>query len=125
MVPGMIGFAKAAQDGETGSSSDADFSVVIRDTIMTILGAVLSAVQIYRSPSKNTGAYKMARVFSILGILLGATAVILYPSRIKRTARFVGFFFGRVFFSIASLAILVLDAPASIGPRVFFGGKHR
>jgi len=112
MVPGMIGFAKAAQDGETGSTSDADFSIVIRDTIMTILGAALSAVQLFRSPRKNS-AYKMAWVFSGLAISLGITAIIVYPLVNKAYSSLCGFF--AQFFSVASLAILVLDGPGSIG----------
>ncbi|KAH7555669.1 hypothetical protein BM1_07292 [Bipolaris maydis] len=75
MVPAMIGFAKAVQDGETGFTSDADFSIVIRDTIMTVLAAALSAVQLFRSPRKDS-AYKMAWVFSGLAISLGVTAII-------------------------------------------------
>ena len=108
MVPGMVGFAKAVQDGETGSKSDADFSIVMRDTIMTILGAALSAVQMFRSPRKNS-AYKMAWVFSGLAVSLGITAIVVYPLANKAYSSLCGFF--AQFFSIASLAILVLDGP--------------
>ncbi|EUC51039.1 hypothetical protein COCMIDRAFT_80309 [Bipolaris oryzae ATCC 44560] len=112
MVPAMIGFAKAVQDGETGSTSDADFNIVIRDTIMTILGATLSAVQLFRWPRK-TSAYKMAWVFSGLAISLGVTAIIVYPLVNKAYSSLCGFF--AQFFSVASLVILVLEGPASRG----------
>jgi hypothetical protein len=112
MVPGMIGFAKAVQDGETGSKSHADFSIVIRDTIMTILGATLSAIQMFRS-TRNNSAYKMAWIFSGLAVLLGVTAIIVYPLFNKAYSSLCGFF--AQFFSIASLVILVLDAPGLAG----------
>jgi hypothetical protein len=112
MVPGMIGFAKAAQDGETGSTSEADFSIVIRDTIMTTLGAALSAVQMFGSPRKN-GAYKMGWVFSGLAISLGVIAIMVYPLVNKAYSSLCGFF--AQFFSIASLAILALDGPGPMG----------
>lgn len=91
MVPAMIGFAKAVQDGETGFTSDADFSIVIRDTIMTVLAAALSAVQLFRSPRKDS-AYKMAWVFSGLAISLGVTAIILYSLVNKAYSSLCGFF---------------------------------
>ena len=112
MVPGMMGFAKAVQDGETGSTSDADFSIVVRDTIMTMLGAALSAVQMFRSPRKNS-AYKMAWVFTGLAVSLGVTAIIVYPLANKAYSSLCGFF--AQFFSVASLAILVLDGPEPMG----------
>lgn len=106
MVPGMIGFSIAAQDGQTGTTKDADYFVVIRDTIMAILGISLSAVQLIRSPRKNS-AYAMAWVFSCLAALLGITAIVLYPLANKAYSSLCGFF--AQFFAIASLAILVLD----------------
>lgn len=106
MVPGMIGFSKAAQDGEIGSMSDADFSIVIRDTIMTILGAALSTAQIFGSSRKNS-AYSMAWAFTGLAVLLSVIAIIVYSLANKAFSSLCGFF--AQFFSIASLAILVLD----------------
>ncbi|KAL1600831.1 hypothetical protein SLS60_007219 [Paraconiothyrium brasiliense] len=112
MVPGMIGFAKATQDGEIGSMSDADYTIVIRDTIMTTLGAVLSIVQMFGSPRKSS-AYTMAWVFSGLAISLSVTAVIMYPLANKAYSSLCGFF--AQFFSVASLGILVLDGPELTG----------
>ena len=106
MVPAMIGFAKATQDGETGSTSDADFSILIRDTIMTTLGAVLSGVQMFRSTRKNV-AYKMAWMFAVLAVSLGIAAIIIYPRANKAFSSLCGFF--AQFFSTASLAILGLS----------------
>lgn len=112
MAPGMVGFAKATQEGETGSTSDADFSIVIRDTIMTILAAALSAVQMMKSPRRGS-AYQMAWVFSILAVSLGVTAIIMCPLANKAFSSLRGFF--AQFYSIASLAILVLDGPGPSG----------
>jgi hypothetical protein len=66
----------------------------------------------FGSPRKNS-AYKMAWVFSGLAISLGVTAIVVYPLANKAYSSLCGFF--AQFFSIASLAILVLDGPGSTG----------
>jgi hypothetical protein len=112
LIPGTMGFAKAAQDGETGTTADADFYVLIRDNIMVILGIALSTIQLVRSPRKGS-AYAMAWAFSGLVVLLGVTAVVLYPLVNKAYSSLCGFF--AQFFAFASLTILVLDETPEIG----------
>ena len=113
MIPLMRGFAISAQEGNVGTTKDADFYYLIQGNIMTVLGNFLMVIPLLKE-SWFSPAYIWMWTFMLMSLVMCGVSVGLYLLVHTGWSSMVAFFASLA----GTSAVLVLTQATAPGEKI-------